>query len=449
MSLGGTVSPRHIVLLTRHFPPDSAVGAIRPYTLAMSMLARGHRVTVVTAQIAGAVRTREAGLTIIEVPVVSNPRQRIARLKKPLLGTQKLGGGFSATAPALTSGESTFDTMTRWALSLLWLPDDQQGFIPPAVSTTLALVRQTTVDLIYSTAPPHSATLAGLLVSWIGGLPWIAEFRDPWEPARKPPAHRSAFSDAVEVLLRRSTLRRSKRIVAVTSQVAMALDAERVASGKPADTLVSFNGIPPLDHTPGERAGPLTVLHAGELYLGRDPRPFLRATALAVQQLKLSPEQLRLVFMGAGGESFRGVTVEAMARELSIEEFVQVEGHLPLDACRRRMTEADALLLLAQDQPAQIPNKLYDYLAARRPIIAYADAEGESAAILRRVGGHTIIPDNAPEHADRVVQALLAARNTPSGAGMDEAVLDELRTEVQLEKVVRAIEEVALGAHHG
>src|SRR5690606_25065351 len=115
---------------------------------------------------------------------------------------------------------------------------------------------------------------------------------------------------------------------------------------------------------------------------------------------------------------------------------------VPHDEAVRILAGADLLLLLVRGQPTQIPNKLYDYLAMRVPIIAYSDAEtaGETARMLNEAGGHLVISDqDAAAQADALealVARRMAERNVPVG---DTAVLDRWRSERQMSQLLESL----------
>ena len=99
---------------------------------------------------------------------------------------------------------------------------------------------------------------------------------------------------------------------------------------------------------------------------------------------------------------------------------------------------ADLLLLLAQDQPLQVPNKLYEYLGVRTPIFAFADADGEVAEMLRQAGGHYVVTENQTEsEAEAALQQALERADADGGS--DTTLLSEWSTHSQLSALVQRL----------
>ena len=118
-------------------------------------------------------------------------------------------------------------------LAALWLPDDRQGWM---LATLRRGFRTLTSDhVLFTSAPPFSAHLAGLVLSTLRKCPWVAEFRDPWtdNPAKEAFV-RTSWSDAIERALERRCLASASRVIMATSTAAgkvrsrVGRDAEKV-----------------------------------------------------------------------------------------------------------------------------------------------------------------------------------------------------------------------------
>lgn len=439
--------PLRVLLVTRHYPPASEVGGLRPAKLVRALRAAGHHVHVVTTVVPE--RAPESSVGVTRVTPHMGPRQLLVggkRLLRAATGRGDSPAPAGAVTPRPAAGSPSVQTSTglratirSLLLSVAWLPDDHQGFILPAVAAIVREANESTYDVLVSSAPPFSAHLAGMLGSALTHLPFVAEFRDPWIYNDERPAHLEPIADRLNRWMERRCLRMADQVVAVTLRTGALLTERRVTLGcRPA--LVFLNGIDgAVSPLPSPRpSGPIRVLYIGELYGGRDPRPFLRSLARLKHEGMLDANDVRVDFVG-DSNLYSGQSVRAMVEELGLETIVALRGRVAHAESLRLQHEADVLLLLAQQQPLQVPNKLYEYLSAQRPILAYIDHDGESAEMLRQVGGHFLVtPEDSDSHADAAVRAALAAPRS-AWQPCDSSRLNDWRVDVQFARYVETL----------
>lgn len=430
-----------IVVISYHYPPDPAVGGLRAAKVAEAFRRAGHEVHVVAAQVPEAlvplVRS-PTGIAIQRVRAWRNPRELWLAWKRRGGGNGGAPAGKSPPAEASAALPLRVPAWKRMIFSALWLPDDHQGFAPAAVAAARRAFSEG-VDLVYTTAPPFSGHLAGLWLSWRRRVRWMAEFRDPWTDNAWKPAHvRSVWSDAVERWLERQTVARAERIVAVSEGIARLFRA-KLPPSQADRVLLIRNGIEVLA-APGARPalpGPKRIAHVGSFYFGRDPRLFLAALAQVVARHRLGPADLQVDLVGRC-RWYNGLSVEAEVSRLGLQELVRFQDWVPHQACQEIIQGADVLLLLAQQQPDQVPNKLYEYLGTRAPILAFADEAGETAAMLREAGGHTLVTGDDIEVAARGIEQALGLAAEPRVLP-DERRLRAWTTEGQMQHLLTAL----------
>lgn len=323
----------------------------------------------------------------------------------------------------------------RWVFSFIWLPDDRQGYVLPAVWRAMRAPAGRP-DLIYSTAPPFSVHLAGLLLKGLTGARWVAEFRDPWTTNPwKPDFVRSSASDWVEQWLERVCLGQADIVIPVTNGI-----RDQLREADPFVRLETVrNGIEQvstdLSLSATDLSHAFSIVYVGSFYHTRDPFPFLEAVASLVADATVTNDGLRVRFIGSA-TTYGGRSIVDFVTEWDLDRIVEIDGWMERDECLGHVQSADALLLLATDQPDQVPNKLYEYLGSRRPILAVVDADGESARMLHRSGGHTIVCENETAPLKRALSRMMAQRTGPVG---DLKVLSEWTTENQMSSLVAAV----------
>ena len=353
-----------------------------------------------------------------------------------------LSPGAAAAPPIKTGGAWVKPAHTpfwkRAIFSLLWLPDDRQGFILPAIRAARPLLARSN-SVLYTSAPPFSTLLAGWWLRRGRGVRWVVEFRDPWAGNPWKPAHvRSAFTDSAERMMERRVLTRADLIVAVSEGIERGIRDRRpdLASR----LLTIRNGIDQLSAAPAEQSnGPVRIVHVGSFYHGRDPRPFLHGLAAVTQANGWGPEHVRVDLVGKC-RWYQGSSIEQEVDTLGLRDVVHFHDWVPHAEAQAFVHSADALLLLAQNQPDQVPNKLYEYLGVRRTILAFLDEEGESSRMLRRVGGHLLLTGQDARATEEALVRLISRQ--PPDQLPNAAVLQEWTAGTQMQHLVRRTGEI-------
>jgi len=429
-----------LVLLSYYYPPSEAVGGLRAEKVALAFRTRGEEVHVITARLPGekgSLRRQEPGLTVETVEPWTNPRWWYVNLKRRFTPVPTPAEAAAASSGSDQTEEVSVPRLKRWISALLWLPDDKQGFIPPAVRAGLR-ARRAGATVLYTTVPPFSTHLAGLVLQVLTGMRWVLEFRDPWTDSKFRLAHqRSRWTSVIERWLERRCLARASLVVSVTEGIQHGL-LTRVPDKARAKFLVVRNGIARLRRVSDASitSKPYRIRYVGSFYHRRDPFPFLEGLAGLIRERGLGVDDIQVEFVGSCTE-YRGIPVASRVRDLNLERIVAIRSWVSHAEAQKLVETADLLLFLAQDQPAQVPNKLYDYLGTGIPILAFADEQGESALMLRQVGGHYLVTDDNPSTARKAVASAMDSRSIT--VGRSQEVLLEWTTEHQMAKLVAAV----------
>jgi glycosyltransferase involved in cell wall biosynthesis len=437
-----------ILMIACSYPPDPFVGSFRADKVARAMRDAGHEVDVITARLPderAALRVDEPGLRVHTVRERAGPlslyRHLAQRLRRNGSG-QNTGPAqpVSFTAPGTSdvgaAGTRKVPRWKRYLLSAVWMPDDRQGFIPAALRRARPLM-QNGIDLIYTTAPPFSDHLVGLILKRRSEVPWAAEFRDPWiENANRHAYLRSRGMDAVNRFLERRCVSRADRLVAVSQGTADLLRAKLPARERH-KVLLAMNGIDNLmpEHEVRAGSGAVRVAHIGNCYGSRDPRQFLRAFAAVAHRRQFTATEVQVEFIG-NCRSYRGESLQQMVAELGISDIVRFADWMPQSEARARARAADLFLLPFPQERGIIPNKLFDYLGLRKPILAFVHPEGEVAHMLRQLNGHFLVTDQSQDTAERMIEiALATARCTVVGT-RGQTLLDDWTTHSQMRQLL-------------
>jgi glycosyltransferase involved in cell wall biosynthesis len=301
------------------------------------------------------------------------------------------------------------------------LPDRWISWFFGGVPAGLRLIRKYKPKLIWSTYPIATALWIGYALHRITNLPWVVDFRDPLTEVdprtgqQYPPDKR--LWKARRAIERRA-VEHSVRTVLVTPG-AKRIYAERYSHCRDNHWAIIPNGyeeetfadverqVPP--PTPNGR--PIRLLHSGVLYPtpDRNPESFLMALSKLRSTGKICPTSVNVTFRASGYEEH----YRKLIKLHGVEDMVELKPAIAYRDALKEMLSADGLLVFQgyTSNPA-VPAKLYEYLRASRPILALADASGDTAATLREAGAGTIVPlDSTEQIANGLIDFVSQIRN--------------------------------------
>ncbi len=326
----------------------------------------------------------------------------------------------------------------------LALPDRWWTWWLGAVPAGLSLIRKLKPDVLWSTYPIATAHLIGYTLHRLTGIPWVADFRDPMSEADYPsnPLERRAFQ-----WIEYQTLRHCERAV-FTAPGALRIYAERYPDISQSRLTTIENGYDESSFVGAEQSrgpgrsgsGPLVLVHSGTVYPSeRDPRPFFAALSQLCANGGIKQGELRVVLRATGSDDY----LRGLIARYGIESIVTLEPGLPYRAALAEMLAADGLLLLqAAICNNQVPAKLYEYLRARRPILALTDPVGDTAAVLRNAGIDTLARLDSQEEIARLMVRfleLLRQQRAPVAAEATVAAASRRSRTIELAKLLDAV----------
>ena len=319
--------------------------------------------------------------------------------------------------------------------SWMSLPDRWISWYLGAVPAGLRLIRRYRPDVIWSTYPLATAHLIGLTLHRLTGIPWVADFRDPMTEVdaitgQDYPENRQLRR--ARRWIENHTVHACSRAVFVTPG-SLQIHAERYADVPPSRWAVVSNGFDDQIFVgvegvrQNENRRQVILLHSGVLYPtpDRDPSALFAAIAKLRSSQKLSSADLKVILRASGhDERYR-----KQINEHGIQDIVFLEPSIGYREALAEMLSVDGLLIF-QGYPSNpaIPAKLYEYLRARRPILAMVDLKGDTARTLRQAGVGRIVPLESSELSAReLLEFLLGIRAGQEPVASDREILSHSR----------------------
>ena len=411
----------NLLLVSYFYPPCRDTGAHRPAAMAKWLRRLGHRVTVLTTSAYGSCGTA------LEEDVVRTAD--LQRLRARLHGHERVDALFDS---------DTYSGRPH-PLSRVVVPEPLLlAWAPFARSRALRLGREHHFDAVITSSPPESAHLVGRALGR-RGTPWVADLRDGWtfEPIR--PSFPTAPQARLDERLERGWLSAADAVVCVSRPVAadlrarLGVEARLVPNGW--DPELGIVGEPEPNAAGVLDPDRFSLLYTGRFgSYGRDPEPLVGALAELARAEPELAARLELVVAGPLTEQEAAL----MRTDVSPARIVGL-GTVSREEAMALQRAADALLLVASSRRTQLLNfKLFEYLAAGKPILALAagteagrvvaeaggevvsgDDVGAIAAALRKATSGELRPPNPqtiraysyPAPAERMVEAVQAAIN--------------------------------------
>jgi len=366
-----------LLVIANPYPPMASAGTTRVVRFLRHLPDEGWQPTVLTARAAG--------------PAPEPPGVRVVRTPVPW-PRRLLGGGRRSTR------------VNSW----IAVPDPYFGWVGPAVFKGRDLLRGERFDAVFSSSPRPSVHLVAALLSRSSGLPWLADYRDPWSTYmfRTYPtaAHRAAH-----LRLEAWALGRAAAVTAVNKPIVDDLVARH-------PWLAGRAHVLPNGFDLGEAADDVAlgegfwIVHTGRLY-GREQQVEAFLTALAAQA-----DDVKALFVGVDQSRVR-----PGADRLGLGARVRVEPLVPHGRALGYQRAADALLLVNGRRPEAMSSKVFEYLQAGRPVFAISPAGSAARGLFAEAGGGTcVLPD---EPMSEPLAAFVAAVRDGSAPVADRAAL--------------------------
>lgn len=314
-------------------------------------------------------------ITVLKTPITEpyDIYRKIMRKKK----TETVNQGF------LSEGkENTFlQSAMIWVRGNFFIPDARKFWIKPSVAYLSDYVQKNRIDAVISTGPPHSMHLIAMGLKQKHNIPWIADFRDPWTQIDfYSQLKLSSYADNRHKKLENQVLTRADKVVTVSPTCGT--DLEKLGKRK---VDVITNGF---DTDDFKFTGSLNLLegflfhHIGALNKDRNPYTLWKVLGDLCKEKPELKKDLKLRFTGKTD----AIVFESL-KQNGLEENFQRSDYMPHSEVVKLMTQSPVLLLPLNNTPNNagvLSGKLFEYLAARRPIFGIGLPDADAAAILKQ-----------------------------------------------------------------
>lgn len=431
--------PLRVVIVTYYWPPSGGAGVQRWLKMAKCLAERGGVEPTIFTPANPDPPLRDASLLADVHPalrIVTYPSREPLRMLSKLLRRSR--GSVETASATRAAGGGLAKKIALWVRGNLFIPDARCFSIRIAARRLEAWINEHGADAIITTGPPHSMHLIGLRVKRATGIPWVADFRDPWVDF--PYLHYlplTRYARRRHAALERRVAMGADRVMVVSPtmqrdfQSAYGRSVDLIYNGYDRD---DFAALPP--HAPAQ---PFTLLHCGEMKGDQSPHALWQAIAELRRDGRIAPGAFRVELIGRGAAS-----VMQEVEAVGIASYVRAVPPVPHAQLPTILRQAGALLLCINRVPSAkgiITGKLFEYLASGRPILAFGPVDGDTAAIIGALGAGALYAHDDVSAAKRTLMDWMdaEARGVLRGSGDARSMFSR---QAQAEAVAEILEAI-------
>lgn len=387
-----------ILIVSYYWPPAGGPGVQRWLKFAKYLPDFGYEPIIYTPE--------NPNYPLVDEELVKEIPEGIKVLKQPIKEPYRIASLFSKNkSKSLSAGiipqarkQSLLDKVLLWIRGNFFIPDARIGWVAPSVSYLKKYIQEYNINTVITTGPPHSMHLIGCQLKEQLNIKWIADFRDPW----------TTIGYHKELKLTKKSI---EKHIALESRVLTTADEIIVTSKSTKKEFAALTTKPITVITNGydvEYVGRITrdekfsLAHIGSFLSNRNPRVLWKAIVELRKENKEFKEAFQLKLIGKISQEIQDVIAE-----FHLEECTLNLGYVSHHEALIEQRKSQVLLLVeidSEDTKAIIPGKLFEYMAAERPILAIGPDEADFFEIIKETNTGKIA---LYDEKDRIKEILL------------------------------------------
>ncbi len=408
---------KKVLIITYYWPPSGGAGVQRWLKFAIYLHRNGvdpHILTVDPKYASYPQVDETLGRDIpADLKVYRTKSREILHLVSGIFGKEKVPyGGFTNIDTS-----SPLQRVMRFVRGNLFIPDARKGWNRYALKKAREIVTMNDIPAVITTGPPHSTHLVGMKLKRELGVRWIADFRDPWtdiyyynDMLHTAPAKRK------DSRLEKNVLLTADSVIANcnSNKELLIAKAGKEQAGK---FCVITNGYDPDDfnvEVPPPRE--FVITWSGTMSGHYNPDVFFRALSCLQGRYPEVPFRFRV----AGTITS---TAERQIKEHNLDEIFDYRGYVSHDRLVEYLKGSSALLYIfpETENDRGVAGKLFEYLAAERPVIAIGPRDSDAAAIITECdAGKTFARDDEAgliDYLSSLAEQFISGKDVTAGNG--------------------------------
>lgn len=373
-----------VLIITYYWPPAGGSGVQRWLKFVKYIQGFGVEPVVYTVE--------NPNYPLLDSSLEKDVPNAITILKQPIREPNNVKSFFkkkkaNQSAGFLDPNPNFIGKIMQYIRANYFIPDARKYWIQPSVKYLKAYLKENKVDAIITSGPPHSLHLIGMQLKQELGIKWISDFRDPWTEIdyfEQLPLTKKAREKHFQ--LEKKVLENSDSVLVIGKTMKEKFDAFSK------NVKVVTNGYDFDLNTKVERLdSKFTITHVGLMNADRNPISFWKAVSELSNESDEFAKDIRIKIVGKVAQE-----VKDSIQKYAIQN-IDFEGYLSHVEVRKFQQKSQVLLLAVNNVNSAkgiITGKIFEYLQAKRPILAIGPQDGDLAEIIHKTKSGEIVDFN-------------------------------------------------------
>ena len=297
-----------------------------------------------------------------------------------LISGRKRGESLNNIVHVRSRKQTMIDKLGIWIRANLFIPDARALWIRPSVRYLLKYLKNKPVDVIFADGPPHTNNVIAMKISKKTGIPYLADFQDPWTQVdyyQLFPFTR--WADRKHRKLEQEVFKKAAKITIASPT--WKIDLEKIGA---ANVEVMYWGYDDQDFTDlePEKDPAFSITHIGLMGFDRNPEILFRIISELMNEIPGFKSDIKLKLAGQIDYS-----IKKCIAEFNLEQTITDFGIIDRSNALRIASGSSLLLLLlnkSKNAKGRLPGKLFEYLKIRRPILALGEKDSDAEKIIQK-----------------------------------------------------------------
>jgi len=384
-----------ILFVSYHFSPSSEIGAKRPTETARYLSSHGYQVTVLRG-----LRAQDAG----NDPFAADwPNARFLTVSIP---TKFLSGLLMKVRSRLSAAPQNSDSdvqndeasnssnnirqsgLLHWgekqyiAWESLFMGDKWWALRCVLRLITHILVKRNKFDLVITSGPPTAVYLVAWIASRFSSAPYCMDMRDPWNfpgEGLRTATSSGHWTAKVESYWGRKIIGNAHLLTVAAPGIGRIIEARYGGREEPPIVILNgYDGDPACDG--GSPVGTLRLLYAGTLYPARNPLPLFAAIEELVTRPEVERSKVKLLMVG-DCSVWNGIALDQWVKDKNLGDVIEFLPQVSREKLVTLTSNSNLLVNFSEGQVDQIPGKSFEYIAANRELLIFAETESDTAKL--------------------------------------------------------------------